>query len=97
MLPLESGSKLAVAQWISDHVYLRDLAVGRKFVLCIIIVAIFIGLGEIMKLSYGGKSQSDSIIFMEEVDPSRHHVGNWKRSRVDEMVKNGEGKSLYFM
>ena len=50
-----------------------------------------------MKLSYGGKSQSDRIIFMEEVDSSRQHVGNWKRSRVDEMVKNGEGKSLYFM
>ena len=76
---------------------MRDLAVGRNFVCCIIIVVIFIRLGEIMKLSYGGKSQSDGIIFMGEFDPSRHHVGNWKRSRVDEMVKNREGKSLYFM
>ena len=39
----------------------------------------------------GGKPQRDETIFMEEVDPSRHHVkiyfGNCRRARLDEMVK----------
>ena len=63
-----------------DQVCLGDLAVGGNLVFCIIIVVIFLGLGEHigwvgLKLSNGGdKPQRDGAIFMGELDPSRHHV-----------------------
>ena len=77
----------------------EDLAVERNFVFYLITVAILIGFGRacrlggggILKLSNAGKPQRDGTIFMEEFDPSRHHVkilfGNCRRARLDEMVK----------
>ena len=58
-----------------------DLVVGGNSVCCLIIFVIFIGLGRAYRL--GGflsyqmgdhKQQKDGVIFMGEVDPSRHHV-----------------------
>ena len=60
-----------------------------------------------MKLSYGGEKQRDQTIFMGEVDPSRHHVkffeghnwraiDNWRRARLDKMVKKWGRKKFIF-
>ena len=81
---------LSLDELPGDQVFLGNLAVGGNFVCCLIIVVIFIGLGnvlgkvyrlemggggvEILKLSYWGKATKDGTIFMGKVDPSRHHV-----------------------
>ena len=74
-LPCDSGPKLAV-----------EPALGGKFVCCLIIVVIFIGLGKVyglggdMKFFYGGRGGGGQAtkglgnFFMRGVDPSRHHV-----------------------
>ena len=81
---------LSLDELTGYQVFLGNLAVGGNFVCCLIIVVIFIGLGnlfgrvyrlenggwglEILKLSYLGKATKDGTIFMGKVDPSRHHV-----------------------
>ena len=60
-----------------------DLAVGENFVCCLIIAAIFIAPGRTYRLEgrdfeviiyEGGKLKRDGTIFIEKIDPSRHHV-----------------------
>ena len=61
-----------------------DLVVGGNSVCCLIIFVIFIGLGRAYRL--GGDFEVN--IWGERLA---------RRARLDEMVKNGAGKSLYFM
>ena len=57
-----------------------DLAAGRNFVFCLMIVAIFVGLGRacrlerIVKLLNGGQATKGETNFMGEIAPSGHHV-----------------------
>ena len=83
-----------------------DLAVGGKFVFCLVIVVIFIGLGRAYRLGgfsnyqMGGKPQRDGTIFMWKVYPSRQHIKilicNSRRARLDKMVKKlGRGMFMF--
>ena len=67
------------------QVCLGDLALGGNFVFCLIIVAIFIGLGRAYISWLGGR------------EILKYQFGNCRKARLDEMVKNGVRKCLYFM
>ena len=58
-----------------------DLPVGGSFLCCLIIVAIFIGIGRADRLGGdfeviigGGKPRRDGTIFMGKFNPSRQHA-----------------------
>ena len=58
-------------------------------------------LGEDFKLIMWGASHKGlGPLFIEGIDPSRHKLkisfGNWRRARLDEMVKNGGQKDFIF-
>ena len=78
MLPVESGPKLAVGQWVpyGEQVWLGEIATGGNFICCLIIVVMFMGVGGAYRLEadfkviiWGTSCEGMGLFFIGRVAP----------------------------